>query len=33
MVPANLGVNPGLTITAMAEHAVSHIPPKGKPER
>lgn len=29
MIPANLGVNPGLTITAMAEHAMSHIPPKG----
>ncbi len=28
MVPANLGVNPSLTITAMAEHAMSHIPPK-----
>jgi cholesterol oxidase len=28
MVPGNLGVNPSLTITAMAEHAMSHIPPK-----
>ncbi len=28
MIPANLGVNPGLTITAMAEHAMSHIPSK-----
>ena len=28
MIPANLGVNPGLTITAMAEHAMSYIPPK-----
>jgi cholesterol oxidase len=28
MVPANLGVNPSLTITAMAEHAMSHIPKK-----
>lgn len=28
MMPANLGVNPSLTITAMAEHAMSHIPPK-----
>jgi cholesterol oxidase len=28
MIPANLGVNPSLTITAMAEHAMSHIPPK-----
>jgi cholesterol oxidase len=25
MIPANLGVNPSLTITAMAEHAMSHI--------
>ncbi len=25
-VPANVGVNPSLTITAMAEHAMSHIP-------
>jgi choline dehydrogenase-like flavoprotein len=30
MIPANLGVNPSLTITAMAEHAMSHIPPKEK---
>jgi len=30
MVPANLGVNPSLTITAMAEHAMSHIPNKEK---
>ncbi|MCB9729537.1 MAG: GMC family oxidoreductase [Deltaproteobacteria bacterium] len=29
MVPANLGVNPSLTITAMAERAMSLIPPKG----
>jgi cholesterol oxidase len=28
MIPANLGVNPSLTITALAEHAMSHIPPK-----
>ncbi|HEY4597190.1 MAG TPA: GMC family oxidoreductase, partial [Thermoanaerobaculia bacterium] len=28
MIPSNLGVNPSLTITAMAEHALSHIPPK-----
>ncbi|WP_394822638.1 GMC oxidoreductase [Pendulispora albinea] len=28
IVPANLGVNPSLTITAMAEHAMSHVPPK-----
>jgi cholesterol oxidase len=24
-IPANLGVNPALTITAMAEHAMSHV--------
>ena len=30
MIPANLGVNPSLTITAMAEHAMSHIPKKEK---
>lgn len=28
MIPANLGVNPSLTITAMAEYAMSNIPPK-----
>ncbi|MCK4942011.1 MAG: GMC family oxidoreductase [Candidatus Aminicenantes bacterium] len=28
IIPANLGVNPSLTITAMAERAMSHIPPK-----
>lgn len=28
MVPSNLGVNPSLTITALAEHAMSHVPPK-----
>jgi cholesterol oxidase len=27
-IPGNLGVNPSLTITAMAEHAMSHIPVK-----
>ena len=32
MIPANLGVNPSLTITAMAEHAMSHIPLK-EPEK
>ncbi|HXM70800.1 MAG TPA: GMC oxidoreductase, partial [Thermoanaerobaculia bacterium] len=26
MIPGNLGVNPSLTITAMAEHAMSQIP-------
>jgi len=30
MIPANLGVNPSLTITAMAEHTMSHISPKEK---
>jgi cholesterol oxidase len=28
IVPANPGINPSLTITAMAEYAMSHIPPK-----
>lgn len=28
IIPANLGVNPSLTITAMAEQAMSHIPNK-----
>jgi cholesterol oxidase len=28
MIPANLGVNPSLTITALAENAMSHIPSK-----
>jgi len=27
-VPANPGVNPSLTITALAEYAMSHIPRK-----
>jgi cholesterol oxidase len=27
-IPANLGVNPSLTITAIAEYAMSHIPKK-----
>lgn len=30
-VPANVGVNPSLTITAMAEEAMSFIPPKEQP--
>jgi cholesterol oxidase len=28
-IPANVGVNPSLTITALAEHAMSLVPPKG----
>jgi len=28
-MPANPGVNPSLSITALAEHAMSHIPPAG----
>ncbi len=28
-VPANPGVNPSLSITALAEHAMSHVPPAG----
>jgi cholesterol oxidase len=28
-IPANVGVNPALTITALAERAMTHIPPKG----
>jgi cholesterol oxidase len=31
VIPANLGVNPSLTITAMAERAMSKIPPAGAP--
>jgi cholesterol oxidase len=27
-IPANVGVNPSLTITALAEHAMSQVPPK-----
>lgn len=34
IVPANPGVNPSLTITALAEYAMSRVPPKeGKPAR
>jgi cholesterol oxidase len=29
-IPANVGVNPSLTITALAEHAMSHVPPAGQ---
>jgi cholesterol oxidase len=35
-IPANVGVNPSLTITALAEHAISHVPAAGSleaPER
>jgi cholesterol oxidase len=28
-IPANVGVNPSLTITALAEHAMSRVPAKG----
>jgi cholesterol oxidase len=28
-MPANPGVNPSLTITAMAEYAMSHVPTAG----
>lgn len=31
MIGANLGVNPSLTITALAEHAMSFVPQKGSP--
>ena len=27
-IPANVGVNPSLTITALAEHAMSQIQPR-----
>ncbi len=30
-IPANVGVNPSLTITALAEHAMSHVPGAGEP--
>ena len=30
IIPANLGVNPSLTITAMAEHAMSHVAPRAE---
>ncbi len=30
-IPANVGVNPSLTITALAEHAMSRVPPAGTP--
>jgi cholesterol oxidase len=28
MIPANLGVNPALSITALSERAMSFVPPK-----
>ena len=28
-IPANVGVDPSLTITALAEHAMSHVPAAG----
>lgn len=28
IVPVNLGVNPSLTITALAEHVTAHVPDK-----
>ncbi len=31
-IPANVGVNPSLTITALAEHAMSKIPPQADAE-
>jgi cholesterol oxidase len=31
-IPANVGVNPSLTITALAEHAMSHVPAAGEPD-
>ena len=30
-IPANIGVNPSLTITAMAERAMSHVAPRERP--
>jgi cholesterol oxidase len=30
-IPANVGVNPSLTITALAEHAMGHVPPAPAP--
>ncbi|HET9677493.1 MAG TPA: GMC oxidoreductase, partial [Solirubrobacterales bacterium] len=31
-VPANVGVNPSLTITALAEHAMSQVPAASTPD-
>jgi cholesterol oxidase len=30
VVPVNLGVNPSLTITALAEYIMSKVPPKNE---
>jgi cholesterol oxidase len=30
-IPANVGVNPSLTITALAERAMSHVAPRDEP--
>jgi len=32
-IPANVGVNPSLTITALAEHAMERIPARGAPSQ
>ena len=32
-IPANVGVNPSLTITALAEHAMSHVPAAAERDR
>jgi len=33
VIPANVGVNPSLTITALAEHAMSHVPAREGDQR
>jgi cholesterol oxidase len=33
LVPANLGVNPSLTITALSEYVMHHVPPKEGADR
>jgi cholesterol oxidase len=30
IIPGNLAVNPSLTILALAEHAMSHVPPSDR---
>jgi cholesterol oxidase len=32
VVPANVGVNPSLTIAALAERAMTFVPPSGAPD-